>query len=80
MSKQRKGHFKSSIRRDGRRHRKWQTEFQINCEDKLIMKKSDKFSEISINGKIAKNRFIRSATNTHLDNVDGTISDAEIEM
>ncbi len=43
-----------------------------------IMKKA--FSEYAINGKIAKNRFIRSATNTHLDNVDGTISDAEIEM
>ncbi len=42
------------------------------------MKKA--LSEYAINGKIAKNRFIRSATNTHLDNVDGTISDAEIEM
>lgn len=42
------------------------------------MKKA--FSEYAINGKIAKNRFIRSATNTYLDNVDGTISNAEIEM
>ncbi len=38
------------------------------------------FSDFAINGKIAKNRFIRSATNSHLDNTDGTISDAEIEM
>lgn len=44
------------------------------------MKTNDKFSPYSINGKIAKNRFIRSATNSHLDNIDGTISDAEIEM
>lgn len=44
------------------------------------MKITDKFSPFNINGKIAKNRFIRSATNSHLDNIDGTISDAEIEM
>lgn len=44
------------------------------------MKTTDKFSSFTINGKTAKNRFIRSATNSHLDNIDGTISDAEIEM
>lgn len=44
------------------------------------MKTKDKFSPFTLNGKIAKNRFIRSATNSHLDNTDGTISDAEIEM
>lgn len=42
------------------------------------MKKA--FSDYTINDKTIKNRFVRSATNTHLDNVDGTISDAEIEM
>lgn len=46
----------------------------------MKMKTFDKFSEYNLNGKIAKNRFIRSATNSHLDNTDGTISDAEIEM
>lgn len=40
----------------------------------------DKFSQVEINGHIINNRFIRSATNSHLDNTDGTISDAEIEM
>lgn len=44
------------------------------------METKDKFSPFIINGKTAKNRFIRSATNSHLDNTDGTISDAEIEM
>ncbi|MDE7347422.1 MAG: NADH:flavin oxidoreductase [Muribaculaceae bacterium] len=44
------------------------------------MNTTDKFSPFIINGKTAKNRFIRSATNSHLDNTDGTISDAEIEM
>lgn len=44
------------------------------------MKTTDKFSPFTINGKTVKNRFIRSATNSHLDNTDGTISDAEIEM
>ena len=44
------------------------------------MIKTDKFSSFTINGKTAKNRFIRSATNSHLDNTDATISDAEIEM
>ena len=44
------------------------------------MKTTDKFSPFIINGKTAKNRFIRSATNSHLDNTDGTISEAEIEM
>lgn len=44
------------------------------------MTATDKFSPFTINGKTAKNRFIRSATNSHLDNIDGTISDAEIEM
>lgn len=44
------------------------------------MNTKDKFSPFTVNGKTAKNRFIRSATNSHLDNTDGTISDAEIEM
>lgn len=44
------------------------------------MKTKDKFSSFRIKGKTAKNRFIRSATNSHLNNTDGTISDAEIEM
>ncbi|MDE6299380.1 MAG: NADH:flavin oxidoreductase [Muribaculaceae bacterium] len=44
------------------------------------MNTRDKFSPFSLNGHTAKNRFIRSATNSHLDNTDGTISDAEIEM
>lgn len=44
------------------------------------MKTKDKFSPFTIKNKTAKNRFIRSATNSHLDNTDGTISDAEIEM
>lgn len=44
------------------------------------MKTTDKFSPFEIKGKTIKNRFIRSATNSHLDNIDGTISDAEIEM
>lgn len=38
------------------------------------------FSPSSINSLITKNRFIRSATNDHLGNPDGTVSDAEIEM
>ena len=44
------------------------------------MKTTDKFSPFTVNGKTVKNRFIRSATNRHLDNTDGKISDAEIEM
>lgn len=44
------------------------------------MGKTDKFSPFAVNGKTAKNRFIRSATNSHLCNTDGTVSDAEIEM
>lgn len=44
------------------------------------MKTTDKFSPFTVNGKTVKNRFIRSATNSHLDNTDGIISDAEIEM
>ena len=44
------------------------------------MKTIDKFSPFTVNGKTVKNRFIRSATNSHLDNTDGIISDAEIEM
>ncbi|MDE5997902.1 MAG: NADH:flavin oxidoreductase [Muribaculaceae bacterium] len=44
------------------------------------MNTTDKFSPFIIKGKTAKNRFIRSATNSHLDNTDGIISDAEIEM
>ena len=38
------------------------------------------FTAGHINGKITKNRIIRSATNDHLGNPDGTVSDAEISM
>ncbi len=38
------------------------------------------FSPYEIKGKHIKNRAIRSAVNDHLGNVDGTVSDAEIEM
>ncbi|MDE5878252.1 MAG: NADH:flavin oxidoreductase [Muribaculaceae bacterium] len=38
------------------------------------------FTPYTLNGKKVKNRFIRSATNDHLGNADGTVSDAEIEM
>ncbi len=38
------------------------------------------FMPIEIKGKQVKNRFIRSAVNDHLGNVDGTVSNAEIEM
>ena len=42
---------------------------------------SDKmFSGATINRRKVKNRIIRSATNDHLGNPDGTVSDAEIEM
>lgn len=42
---------------------------------------SDKmFSRATINRRKVKNRIIRSATNDHLGNPDGTVSDAEIEM
>lgn len=44
------------------------------------MKTKDKFSSFTLKRKTVKNRFIRSATNSHLDNTDGTISDAEIDM
>lgn len=42
--------------------------------------KEDIFIPYKIGSKIAKNRIIRSATNDHLGNPDGTVSDAEIEM
>lgn len=38
------------------------------------------FSPYMLKGKRVKNRFIRSATNDHLGNADGTVSDAEIDM
>ncbi len=38
------------------------------------------FMPINFKGKTIKNRFIRSAVNDHLGNVDGTVSNAEIEM
>lgn len=38
------------------------------------------FSPYKIGNKSAKNRIIRSATNDHLGNPDGSVSDAEIEM
>ena len=38
------------------------------------------FTPFTILGTTAKNRFIRSATNSHLGNTDGTISNADIEM
>ena len=38
------------------------------------------FSPYMLKGKRIKNRFIRSATNDHLGNADGTVSDAEIDM
>ena len=38
------------------------------------------FTPYTLRGITAKNRFIRSATNSHLGNVDGTISNADIEM
>lgn len=38
------------------------------------------FSPMKIGHKTAKNRIIRSATNDHLGNLDGTVSDAEISM
>lgn len=44
------------------------------------MKTKDKFSSYSIKGKIFNNRVIKSATNNHLDNTVGTISDTELEM
>lgn len=37
------------------------------------MEKRDKFTPFTLKGKTAKNRFIRSATNSHLDNVDGML-------
>lgn len=38
------------------------------------------FTTYKIGNKKVKNRIIRSATNDHLGNPDGTVSDAEIEM
>lgn len=38
------------------------------------------FSPMQIGEKTAKNRIIRSATNDHLGNLDGTVSEAEIVM
>lgn len=44
------------------------------------MKGNDIFSHYVIKGKTVKNRAIRSAVNDHLGNLDGTVSDSEIEM
>lgn len=38
------------------------------------------FSSYKLGAKTAKNRIIRSATNDHLGNSDGSVSDAQIEM
>ena len=38
------------------------------------------FTPVKIGNKTAKNRIIRSATNDHLGNLDGTVSDAQIKM
>lgn len=38
------------------------------------------FSPLELGGATAKNRIARSATNDHLGNTDGTVSDAQIEM
>lgn len=38
------------------------------------------FSSGSIGGLTTRNRIIRSATNDHLGNRDGSVSDEEIEM
>lgn len=38
------------------------------------------FTPYKIGSRTAKNRIIRSATNDHLGNTDGSVSDAEIEM
>lgn len=46
-----------------------------------IERQTDKaFASLTLKGKEIKNRFIRSAVNDHLGNIDGTVSDAEIEM
>lgn len=44
------------------------------------MEESRIFTPMKIGNKTAKNRVIRSATNDHLGNLDGTVSDAEISM
>ncbi len=46
----------------------------------MIDNKGKAFMPLEIKGKRAKNRFIRSAVNDHLGNLDGSVSDAEIEM
>lgn len=38
------------------------------------------FQAITIDGLTAKNRIVRSATNDHLGNPDGSVSDAQIDM
>ena len=38
------------------------------------------FVPATLNGRNVKNRIIRNATNDHLGNPDGTVSDAEIDM
>lgn len=38
------------------------------------------FTPFKLGTHTIKNRIIRSATNDHLGNLDGTVSDAEIEM
>ena len=50
---------------------------RVNMEE-LADKKV--FTPFELKGKKIKNRFIRSAVNSHLGNTDGTISEADIEM
>ena len=38
------------------------------------------FTPFTLGTHTIKNRIIRSATNDHLGNLDGTVSDAEIEI
>ncbi|MBD5203738.1 MAG: NADH:flavin oxidoreductase [Bacteroidales bacterium] len=44
------------------------------------MDKKEMFTPQALGKYLAKNRIIRSATNDHLGNIDGTVSDAEIAM
>lgn len=46
----------------------------------MKMKETGIFSPLEIRNHTVKNRILRSATNDHLGNRDGSVSDAEIEM